>query len=68
MADTDTRITGGVMLQSNAQPVVVGGLSQLRFVDGTTSHNVRHAAQVNRARLEQAGVDVTTQVVVNPTP
>lgn len=65
---TDTRITGGDVLQSNAQPVVVSGLSQLRFVDGTTSHNVRQAAQVNRARFEQAGVDVTTQIVVNPTP
>lgn len=62
----DTRITGGNLLQANAQPVQVRGLTQLRFTPGGTSNNVSLPAQANQAVLQQDGVDVTSQVVVNP--
>lgn len=62
----DTWITGGDLLQANARAVQVNGLTQLRFVDGTTSHNGALAAQANRARFEENGTDVTTEIVVNP--
>jgi hypothetical protein len=64
----DTRITGGDLLQSNSRAVQVSGLTQLKFAAGTNSHNVPQAAKQNAARLEQNGLDVTAQVVVNPAP
>ena len=63
---SDTRITGGDLLQSNGRTVAIAGLTQLRFVAGTDSHGNLQPAQTNRSRLEQNGADVTTQVVVNP--
>jgi hypothetical protein len=62
----ETKINGGDLLQTNGRPVTVAGLSRLQFVAGTDSHGILQAAQNNRARLEQGGVDVTAQVVVNP--
>jgi hypothetical protein len=64
----DSRITGGDLLQANGQPVKVSGLTQLKFVAGTTSHGNPLVAQNNRAVLLQNGTDVTAQIVVNPTP
>ncbi len=63
---SDTRITGGDLLQSNGRTVAIAGLTQLRFVAGTDSHGNLQPAQTNRSRLEQNGAEVTTQVVVNP--
>ncbi|HVU26003.1 MAG TPA: DUF4347 domain-containing protein [Opitutus sp.] len=60
-------ITGGSLLQPNGQPIVVSGLTQLKFVDGTTSAGVVLPAQHNQGVLQDNGVDVTDQVVVNPT-
>lgn len=65
---SDTRITGGDLSQDNGRAVRVSGLTQLRFTDGSDSHGHTLTAQVNRARLEQNGVDVTAAIVVNPTP
>ncbi|MEO5958395.1 MAG: immunoglobulin domain-containing protein, partial [Opitutaceae bacterium] len=65
---SDVRITGGDLLQSNGRAVQVSGITQLKFTPGTTSHGVALPAKNNRARLEQNGIDVTTQIVVNPTP
>ncbi len=66
---TDVRITGGSLLQSNGRAVQVNGISQLKFTAGSDSHgNLYPPAQSNRARLEQNGVDVTSQIVVNPSP
>ncbi len=65
-AASDVRITGGDLAQANLQPVAVKGIAQLRFVDGVTSHGVALPAQRNQARLEQDGVNVTDQIVVNP--
>lgn len=63
---TDTRITGGDLLQTNGQAVSVTGITQLKFESGTTSQNVTLPAQTNKAVLKNNGVDVTTQIVVNP--
>lgn len=63
---TDTRITGGDLLQTNGQPVKVSGVTQLRFTAGGTSNNVALSAKTNQALLRQNGVDVTDQIVVNP--
>ena len=65
---TDVRITGGDLLQSNGRSVQVSGITQLKFTAGSNSHGTLFNAQNNRARLEQNGVDVTAQIVVNPTP
>jgi outer membrane protein assembly factor BamB len=65
---SDTLITGGDLLQPNNRPVVVAGIVQLKFVAGTTSHGTLLIAQTNRAQLEQDNVNVTAQVVLNPSP
>jgi subtilisin family serine protease/outer membrane protein assembly factor BamB len=72
----ETRITGGDLQQANGRAVQVSGLTQLKFTDGTTSHFVDASttpsefvpARANNARLEQNGVEVTSLVVVNPSP
>ncbi len=64
----DTRINGGDLQQANGRAVQVAGLTQLRFVTGSNSHGVIFPAQNDKGKLEQDGADVTTQVVVNPTP
>ena len=61
-------INGGDLLQSNGQPVRVSGITQLKFVAGLTSQGVTLAAKANAAVLQQNGVDVTAQIVVNPSP
>jgi hypothetical protein len=61
----DTRITGGDLQQANGQPVKVSGLTQLKFTDGTKSSGAILPAQTNKAVLQQNGVDVTAQIVVN---
>ena len=63
---SDVRVTGGDLLQTNGRPVAVAGITQLKFVPGSDSHDHTPAAQTNRTRLEQNGIDVTTQIVVNP--
>jgi hypothetical protein len=67
-AGSDVQITGGDLLQTNDRAVEVSGIAQLKFTAGTTSHNVSLPAQMNRARLETNGVDVTDSIVVNPGP
>ena len=64
----DTRITGGNLYQANSQPVIVSGLTQLKFTPGLDSQGRAVAAQSNRAVLLQNGTDVTNQIVVNPSP
>lgn len=64
---SDARITGGNLKQDNSKAVQITGLTQLKFADGTNSHNTPLPAQANAARLEDNGTDVTAQVVVNPT-
>ncbi|MEO5958315.1 MAG: immunoglobulin domain-containing protein [Opitutaceae bacterium] len=62
----DTRITGGDLQQANGKAVQVSGLTQLKFTAGGDSHGNALAAKNNQAQLEQNGVNVTTQIVVNP--
>jgi hypothetical protein len=62
----DTRITGGDLFQSNGQPVLVEGLTQLKFTAGSNSHNTTYPANVNRAILQNNGSDVSGQIVVYP--
>lgn len=62
----DTRITGGDLFQQNGAPVQVGGLTKLKFTNGTDSHGNMLPAQSNKAVLRQEGKDVTASVVVNP--
>ena len=67
-SSSDTEINGGDLLQANHQPVKISGIAQLKFVAGTTSQGIVLPAQTNQAHLEQNGADVTSQVVVNPSP
>jgi hypothetical protein len=62
----NAQINGGDLLQANGRAVRVSGIAQLKFVAGSDSHGNLFAAKTNRARLEQDGVDVTAQIVVNP--
>ena len=64
----DTRITGGDLLQGNGRAVQVSGLTALKFTAGGDSHGNALTAKTNRAVLQQSGVDVTTQLVVNSSP
>ncbi|MEY4939659.1 MAG: hypothetical protein RIQ93_1394 [Verrucomicrobiota bacterium] len=59
----DPRITGGDLLQLNAQAVQVDGLTRVQMTAGTNSHRVAQPAQPLRGRLERNGVDVTAQLV-----
>lgn len=67
-AASDTRITGGDLFQANAKPVAVSGVGQLKFTDGSTSHGAIISAQLNKAKLQQNGAEVSAQIVVNPSP
>ena len=70
LAQTTQVVTPGTpvdpSLQTNGRPVKVSGLTQLKFVAGSTSNGTTLPAQSNKARSEQNGSDVTAQVVVNP--
>jgi cyclophilin family peptidyl-prolyl cis-trans isomerase len=62
----DVRVTGGDLLQTNGRALQVGGISQLKFTDGSSSHGTIITARNNQGVLEQNGVNVTSQIVVNP--
>jgi len=62
----DVRITGGDLTQLNGAAVQVSGVTQVQFVDGTTSQGTTLPALSNRGRLEQGGRDVTSEIVANP--
>lgn len=63
---SDVRITGGDLLQTNMRPVQVAGLSQLSFVNGSTSHGKIFPYLANKGVLQQNGVDVTAQLAPRP--
>lgn len=64
----DTRITGGDLLQANAQPVKVSGLTQLKFTAGSNAAGSTLPVQTNKGVLMQNGVNVTAQIVTYPAP
>lgn len=66
-AASNVRVAGGDLLQANNLAVQVSGISQLRFVNGTTSHNELLPAQTIRGRLEENGADVTARAAVTST-
>jgi sugar lactone lactonase YvrE len=59
----EIRITGGDCLQLNNRAIQVGSVSPIAFTSGTKSNGQALPAQVNRARFERNGTDVTSQVV-----
>ena len=63
---SDVRITGGDLLQANGRAIQVKGISQLKFSAAYDSHGNFFAAKNNQAQLEQEGLNVNSQVVVNP--
>jgi len=63
---SDVRITSGNLLQPNGRAVQVSGITQLKFTIGSSSHGTIFNAQNNQGVLEQNGVNVTSQIVVNP--
>lgn len=67
-APTDARITGGNLAQDNDKPVEVDGLTELKFTAGSDAEGRALPAQNNQAVLERNGEDVTSQIVLNPTP
>lgn len=60
----DVRITGGDLAQSNNRAVQVSGIAQLKFTAGSSSHGTNFPVQTNQGRLEQDGVEITSQIVV----
>ncbi len=62
----DTWINGGDLLQTNNRAVQISGVTRLHFKAGSTSHGSSLSAQANRAILEENGVVVTAEIVVNP--
>ncbi len=67
-ASSVVQINGGDLSQPNNRAVQVSGITQLKFVNGTTSAGDPLPAQAIRGRLEQNGVDVTAQIAVAPSP
>ena len=63
---SDVRITGGDLLQENGRAVQVSGFTQVRFTAGSNSHGTTFPAQANRARFEQNGTDITSQITISP--
>lgn len=59
-------ITGGDMLQNNNSAVRVGDVQKIAMLAGVNSHNGALPAQTNRAVYTRNGVDVTSQLVINP--
>ncbi len=62
----DTRVTGGNLLQGNAQVIQASGVTDLSFTAGITSHGTSLPARTNRARVEVQGVDTTRRLVADP--
>lgn len=65
---TNALITGGNLLQSNGRAIEIGGLAGVKMNPGTRSDGQLLPAQANQGRLERAGVDVTSSVIIPPTP
>ena len=65
---SDVEIAGGDLWQEDGRSINVRGIARIEFVDGSTSHGVLLPTQRNKARMEEDGVDVTEQIVVNPAP
>lgn len=65
---TSINVCGGSLAQSNARAVQVGDARWVRFTAGITSHGHFLPALANQAAYTRYGVDVTSQIVLDPTP
>lgn len=65
-AENGLRILGGDLQQANSRAVEVRGINKILMSAGTDSHNRFEIPQTNKAKLENAGADVTNSVIVNP--
>lgn len=61
-------VAGGDLRQTNAQPVQIAGLEKVKFRANYNSHYVFLPALNNQALFTRSNVNVTNQVVENPTP
>lgn len=66
--ESGLRILGGDLLQPNGRAIEVSGIGKVLMSAGTDSQNRFEPAQTNKGRLETNGTDVTTSLVVNPSP
>jgi len=65
---TNILITGGNLLQSNGRAIEIGGATAIKMNPGQRSDGFLMSAQANQGRLERNGVDVTSSVIIPPTP
>ncbi|MFO1449438.1 MAG: immunoglobulin domain-containing protein [Opitutaceae bacterium] len=65
-AENGLRINGGDLEQANGKAIELRGVNKVIMGNGTDSHGRAEAAQINKAKFETSGSDVTTSVVVNP--
>ncbi len=61
-------ITGGNLLQTNGRAIEIGGATAVKMNAGQRSDGLLLPAQANQGRLERNGVDVTSEVIIPPTP
>ncbi len=61
---TEVRITGGDLQQLNSRAIQVDGIIRLNFTAGAKSNGSALPVQANKGRLEQNGIDVTSQLVL----
>jgi hypothetical protein len=67
-SSVDDQVNGGDLLQANGRGVQVNGITQLKFVANATSQGGVQPQQTIKGRLMQDGVDVTSTLVVYPSP
>ncbi len=65
---TNILITGGNLLQTNGRAIEIGGATAIKMNPGQRSDGFLMSAQANQGRLERNGVDVTSSVIIPPTP
>ncbi len=65
---TNILITGGNLLQTNGRAIEIGGVTGVKMNPGMRSDGLLLPAQANQGRLERNGTDVTSAVIIPPTP
>lgn len=65
-AEVSLKITGGSLLQLNSSPIAVAGVARLQMVAGQGSSGQVAPGQTVLGTLVEAGLDVTSALVVGP--
>ena len=65
-AEVSLKITGGSLLQLNSSPIAVAGVARLQMVAGQGSSGQAAPGQTVLGTLVEAGLDVTSALVVGP--